>query len=340
MDKGNSSSKQAIPRLEKRSNSASSGLSSSSHEKRRRVQKSQTFHAGVSLKQARAAFSSQRGTAFFPAQRRNSNSPPRRQREASSKSVPQDVLVLPEKLEIPALANENETEIARLLNEQLQQDSAKIVARGLERLGSIFKHEEAVKCHQAVALDGPSKLLQALQKWNHDARVARHGCHTIFRMIGTCAKDPPSKTADVVESFLLLGGSSVILHTLQSFPNNCEVQLFGMGALGNLFGGRGKVTRAAAHKLVLEQRGVSILVQGMEAFPHHAKLQEFGCWVLARLCHCLASHSLLLKEEAVVAVATAVQNHPRSSSIDKQASNFMATLFHWEERYAAAAVVQ
>ena len=178
--------KQVLPvvsRLEKRCSSGCglNALSSScSHEKRRRVLKSKTYHSGLPLRQARAAFASNQKPILLPLPRRHSNSPPRTiQQQLESQSVPLNVTVPNEQepQEGPAVGNgqpkddddqqqedKDDDEIAWLLDDQLQQDDAKLVARALERLGSIFKREAASECHRAVSLGGPHKLLYALDR--------------------------------------------------------------------------------------------------------------------------------------------------------------------------------
>lgn len=367
--------------------SESSGEGScSSLEKRRRVEQQrhrQQRPGGVSLKHARAAFANNSGhkeirlPVNVRRQHSSSSCPARlsRSRRLPSPPLPQEREVpttptgevpsdVPEVIinkspstpskqqneDVPDLTAENQPEediISYLFLQELQRDDSKAVARALEKLGSIFKHQDPILCHQAIhQLGGHSLLLSSLQTWCHDRRVARHGCHALFRMIGTYTKNynntyttPPSSPQreqaqpqteqfDLVESLLHLGAASVLLQVMNGFASNCEVQLYAMGALGNLFKG-GVGSRGFALKLVVEQGGVLAIVRSMQEFPHHAKVQEFGCWLCARLSYCLGhtTSQAVMKDQALVAVSTAVQNHPRHAAIDKQAGNFMATLF-------------
>ncbi|CAB9501305.1 expressed unknown protein [Seminavis robusta] len=235
--------------------------------------------------------------------------------------------------------------ICKLLFEELQKEEPKSVARAAEKLGSIFKHGNPQECSQAVSLGGHSVLISAMKKWSQHEPIVLHCSHAIFRMIGTytkrCGGDNDSQNDDdeededrfdLIEGFLVAGALEVLVNALRNFPRSSEVQLFGMGALGNLLGAGmaaalvSDTSRQAAREFVEEHYGVSLLVTIMTRFAHKPKVQEFGCWIVARLARMRRFHGIL-KREALVAVSTAVQNNPKSATINKQASSFMASIF-------------
>ena len=250
--------------------------------------------------------------------------------------------------------------LAALILDELPKDNPLDVARALEKLGSILKHsKDGTAAHQAVALGGHSVLVLTMKQWPLHEPIQRHAFHCVFRMIGghyrqqQQQQQQPSSPQEatnmnLVESFLVMGVVDEIVRALRAFPESSELQVFGIGALGNLIGTASTpiqgnsgylARRAAARKFVKESRGVALVVDAMRIFPEHAKLQELGCWVCACLCLLLLGNSSsksksnsktaarVMKCEALVAVSTAVQNYPDNRAIGKQAACFMVSLF-------------
>ena len=138
------------------------------------------------------------------------------------------------------------------------------------------------------------------------------------------------KDIDMVESFHLMGGMELVCHAVTAFPGASLLQLYGFAALGNLCstsGGRGAVDgRGAAEWFVRDLEGVSLLAAAMGRFPRHEKMQEVGTWVLQRVCGLGQEQAPVMKEKAVVAVATALQQFPANKVIHKQAATFMTAV--------------
>jgi hypothetical protein len=111
---------------------------------------------------------------------------------------------------------------------------------------------------------------------------------------------------------------------MQAFPEAKDVQGAAVAALGQLFCHvHGDSSRTHANRIVRDKNAVAFIVKAMTMAPKLELLQVNGTFLLLRLCCLLEGDRAVMKEEALVAVVSAVQNHPNNAGNAMHAKAFI-----------------
>jgi hypothetical protein len=201
-----------------------------------------------------------------------------------------------------------EAAIKRLITEDLWNDNAETVERGLKKLSGILgmkKTSPNAARNQDIIFraGGHLAIVQAMRKHKSSEEVQGEGC----RALGIVAEEIMDSGNE--NAIAIVGGIDAILAAMRTFRNDEQIQDFGCGALQNLTG------LGENAQILVEQEGLSVVLMSMRSFPKSTLVQESACWTIVNLCLQKENKAKIEKSRCFSTVASAIDNHPRCEQV-------------------------
>lgn len=215
------------------------------------------------------------------------------------------------------------SEISYFLLVYMQEGDADAVINALATLiGSMpqdkeeFETEEWKQKRDWLMWTGaPAVTTLTMKKWKDHEQIQIGGF--IFYTALTCGLEcGPSAIA-------ACGGVEAIVDGLKAFPDSCDVQGSGFGALANIFAKlqvEGSPEVQAAHQFVEQLDGLNLVRTAMKNFPDK-ELQGRCCLLLGNLA--MAKQLRKALASVIVEVSCALRDHPEYGQVRRNGRSFM-----------------